>query len=134
MSFAHVIQGVLNFLNEPFVKAGLGWVFGQLWVRYPNAKARAIPVLVLAGSVFLGLAQVLAALVSLAGGQTSAASVAQAVGSSSVSGAILDAVFGTLIPVVCATGTHSWLKNFGQWVAEGYGLFHKPKAKRAKTA
>jgi len=38
---------------------------------------------------------------------------------------VLDAIVGTVVPVVVATGVHSGWKNTLEWISQGYMLFKK---------
>ena len=133
---AEVLQQVLNFLNEPWVKGGMATLFSVGWKTHPATFNRAIPFLVTLGSSLLGVAQVVTAIATAAtavkgaavaayAGMPFIAVVAAEAGKSSPLWLLLDGLFGTIIPVWASIGAHSWQKNWAQWARDGYGLVRK---------
>jgi len=118
--FLKALQAVLNAVNEPTIKAALGFVTGMVWTRWPNAQKKAIPFVNFIVSAALGAAQVLLALATATGLHTAVAAAEP-----STWAKVLDAIVGTVVPVVVATGVHSGWKNTLEWISQGYMLFKK---------
>jgi len=121
-AFLKALQAVLNAVNEPTIKAALGFVTGMVWTRWPNAQKKAIPFVNFIVSAALGAAQVLLTVATATGLHTASFAAAS---EASTWSKVLDAIVGTVVPVVIATGVHSGWKNTLEWVSQGYMLFKK---------
>ena len=123
------IQAALNWVNDPVHKTVLAMIGGWILNRWPAFINKAIPAVVTAGSILLGVGQLAFAATGAFDAHPAnfIAAVAAEAGKPSVGSAILDAVVGTILPVWVATGHYSWGKNLVQWLALGLPLFVKKK-------
>lgn len=115
---------VFDWLNLPAVKYGFVLVGGYLWTRNAATINRAYPFVAMVGSIAAGLAKVITAfLANLDASHTaSVATFVASTGATNTGQLVVDAVFGTVLPVIAAVGTHSWWKNALQWLADGYRI------------